>query len=84
MLYLNLFCTSASKIAPKELLFCLPFQLIKDFIGKLLSERGGKKTILAYKYTNFIFTGRTNAEVESPILWPPDGKNRLIRKDPDA
>ena len=26
-----------------------------------------------------IFTGRTDAEV--PILWPPDGKNGLIRKD---
>ena len=43
VLYLNLFCASASKTAPKELLFCfIPFQLIKDFIGKLLSERGGK------------------------------------------
>ena len=29
-----------------------------------------------------IFIGRTDAE--SPILWPPDAKNRLIRKDPDA
>ena len=28
--------------------------------------------------------GRTDAEVETPILWPPDGKNRLIGKDPDA
>ena len=24
------------------------------------------------------------AEAEAPILWPPDVKNRLIRKDPDA
>ena len=29
-----------------------------------------------------IFIGRTDAE--APILWPPDAKNRLIRKDPDA
>ena len=28
--------------------------------------------------------GRTDAEAETPILWPPDAKNRLIRKDPDA
>ena len=28
------------------------------------------------------FIGRTDAEV--PILWPPDSKNWLIRKDPDA
>ena len=26
----------------------------------------------------------TDAEVEAPILWPPDGKSRLIGKDPDA
>ena len=31
-----------------------------------------------------IFTGRTDAEVETPILWPPDVKNWLIWKDPDA
>ena len=31
-----------------------------------------------------IFTGRTNAEAEAPILWPPDVKSRLIRKAPDA
>ena len=31
-----------------------------------------------------IFIGRTDAEAEAPILWPPDVKNRLIRKDPDA
>ena len=33
---------------------------------------------------SWIFTGRTDAEVETPILWPPDAKNWLIRKDPDA
>ena len=33
---------------------------------------------------SWIFTGRTDAEAETPILWPPDGKNWLIGKDPDA
>ena len=33
---------------------------------------------------SWIFTGRTNAEAETPILWPPDVKNWLIGKDPDA
>ena len=33
---------------------------------------------------SWIFTGRTDAEAETPMLWPPDGKNRLIVKDPDA
>ena len=28
--------------------------------------------------------GRADAEAEAPILWPHDGKNRLIGKDPDA
>ena len=32
----------------------------------------------------WVFFGRTDAEAETPILWPPDGKNWLIRKDPDA
>ena len=31
-----------------------------------------------------MLTGRTDAEVEAPILWPPDVKSRLIGKDPDA
>ena len=31
-----------------------------------------------------IFIGRTDAEAETLILWTPDGKNRLIRIDPDA
>ena len=31
-----------------------------------------------------VFIGRTDAETEDPILWPPDVKNQLIRKDPDA
>ena len=32
----------------------------------------------------WIFIGRTDAEVEAPILWPPDVKNWLIRKDIDT
>ena len=33
---------------------------------------------------SWIFTGRTDAEAETPILWPPDVKNWLIWKDLDA
>ena len=33
---------------------------------------------------SWIFIGRTVAEAETPILWPPDAKNWLIGKDPDA
>ena len=31
-----------------------------------------------------MFTGRTDAEAEAPILWPPDAEGQLIGKDPDA
>ena len=33
---------------------------------------------------SWIFTGRTDAEDETPILWPPDAKSQLIGKDPNA
>ena len=33
---------------------------------------------------SWIFIGRTDAEAETPIFWPPDGKNWLIGKDSDA
>ena len=33
---------------------------------------------------SWMFIGRTDAEAETPILWPPDVKNWLIWKDPDA
>ena len=32
----------------------------------------------------YIFIGRTDAEAESLILWPPDTKSQLNGKDPDA
>ena len=33
---------------------------------------------------SWVFIGKTDAEDETPILWPPDAKNWLIGKDPDA
>ena len=33
---------------------------------------------------SWIFVGKTDAEPETPILWPPDAKNWLFRKHPDA
>ena len=32
----------------------------------------------------WVFIGRTDAEAETPVLWPPHAKNWLIGKDPDA
>ena len=31
-----------------------------------------------------MYIGRTDAEAETPILWPPDAKNWFTEKDPDA
>ena len=33
---------------------------------------------------SWIFTGRTDVEAETPVIWPPDMKAWLIGKDPDA
>ena len=35
-------------------------------------------------HQSWVFIGRTDAEAGTPILWPPDEKNWLIGKDPDA
>ena len=35
-------------------------------------------------YQSWVFIGRTDAEAETPILWPPHAKSWLIGKDPDA
>ena len=42
---------------------------------KLVSPKGNQ---------SWISIGRTDAEAETPILWPPDVENWLIRKDPDV
>ena len=33
---------------------------------------------------SWVFFGRTDAEAETPVLWPPDVKSWLIGKDPDS
>ena len=42
------------------------------------------KPIIPKGNQSWIFIGRTDAEAETPILWPLDAKNWLIGKDPDA
>ena len=42
------------------------------------------KEIQPKENQSWIFIGRTDAEAEIPILWPPDAKNWLTWKDPDA
>ena len=33
---------------------------------------------------SWVFIGRTDAETETPVFWPPDAKTCLIWKDPEA
>ena len=47
------------------------------------TARRSNQSILK-EISSWIFIGRTDAAVETPILWPPDAKNWLIWKDPDA
>ena len=46
------------------------------------TARRSNQSIL--KEISLIFIGRTDAEAEAPILWPPDAKSSLLRKDSDA
>ena len=40
--------------------------------------------LLVWFYVQLYAFGRTDAEAETPVLWPPDAKSWLIGKDPDA
>ena len=48
------------------------------------TARRSNQSILKEINQSWIFAGRTDAKDETPILWPPDVKNWLIWKDPDA
>ena len=44
----------------------------------------GDQTSQSKGNQSWIIIGKTDAEAEDPVLWPPDAKNSLIRKDPDS
>ena len=44
----------------------------------------GDQTSQSQRNQSWVFIGRTDAEAETPILWPPDAKNWLIGKDSDT
>ena len=61
--------------------------LLNCGVGKTLeSPLDCKEINLVHPKRNqsWIVIGRTDAEAETPTLWPPDAKNWLLRKDPDA
>ena len=56
-------------------------------LEKTLKSPLGSKEIKAVNPKGnkpWIFIGRTDAEAEALIVWPPDAKSQLIRKDPNA
>ena len=52
----------------------------------LESPLGSKEIKLVHPKGNQLWTfiGKTDADAEAPLLWPPDAKNQLIGKDSDA
>ena len=48
------------------------------------TARRSNQSVLKEIDQSWVFIGRTDAEAETPILWPLDVKNWLIGKDPDA
>ena len=69
------------KLSPKELM------LLNCGVGEDSWESlglQGDQPVNPKGNQSWIFIGRTDAEAETPILWPPDAKNWLLGKDPDA
>ena len=64
----------------------VPKELMLLNLETLESSLDGKESQTVHSEGNqsWIFIGRTDVEAETPILWPPDGKNWLLGKDPDT
>ena len=60
------------------------FKLVLEKTRESLLDSKGSKPVNPEGNQPWIFIGRTDAEAETPILWPPDTRNWLIGKDPDA
>ena len=55
----------------------------RRLLGVSWTAKSSNQSILE-KNQSWIFIGRTDAEAETPILWPPDVKSWLTWKDPDV
>ena len=66
--------------APKN--WC--FQVVLEKILEIPLDSKEIKPVSPKGNQPWIFTGRTDAEAEASTLWPPDAKNWLTGKDPDA
>ena len=71
------------KLSTKELML---WSWTVELEKSLESPLGFKESLPVQLKGNqsWIFIGRTDVEAETPIIWPPDTKNWLMGKDPDA
>ena len=67
--------------APKN--WCVHIVLLEKTLESSLDYKE-RETVNHKGNQPWIFIGRTDAEADAPILWPPDVKNWQIWKDPDA
>ena len=67
--------------APKN--WCFWTVVLEETLGSPLDSKE-IKPVNPKGNQSWIFIGRTDAEADAPILWPPDMNNWLIRHDPDA
>ena len=63
--------------------WCFWTEVLEKTLESLLDCKGVQPVNIK-GYQSWIFIGRTDGEAEAPIFWPPDVKNWLIWKDPDA
>ena len=63
--------------------WCLPTVVLDKTFESPLNSKDIKSINPKGNYP-WIFTGRTDAEAEALVLWPPEAKSWLIGKDPDA
>ena len=68
---------------------CFDLLAVQGTLKSLLQHLNSKASILQHSpffkgNQSWIFIGRTDAEAEAPLFWPPDVKNWLVWKDPDA
>ena len=71
------------KLSAKKLMI-LNYGVGEDSWESLGLQGDGLQPVHPKRNQSWIFIGRTDAEAETPILWPPNSKNWLIGKDPDA
>ena len=63
--------------------WCFQIRVLEKILQSPLDNKEIKPVNLKVNQP-WIFTGRTDAAAEAPMLWPPDEKSQLIVKDPDT